>query len=104
MVDPAMSASSSLAKAMQSAQSSAAYLAEEGEVLEFLLALACVEPAAAARIQEAASALVTAVRNHRREGLDSFLNEYDLSSEEGVLLMVWPRRCCASPMHRALTN
>src|SRR6187455_1183994 len=46
-------------------------------------------PEAAARVQARASALVESVRRRQKAnaGMQSFLREYDLSSQEGVLLM-----------------
>lgn len=67
----------------------AAHLADEGECIQALLPLASVDTTTGARIAERARALVVAVREQRRSegGLDAFMHEYDLSSEEGVVLM-----------------
>ena len=65
------------------------WLADEEAVLRELLPLAREEPAARAEISARAAALVEAVRGVRvdKTGMDAFLREYDLSSQEGVILM-----------------
>jgi len=65
------------------------YLADEADVLEVLLPLARSEVRAAAAIQRTATDLAATVRASRREagGLQAFLNHYDLSSAEGIVLM-----------------
>ena len=65
------------------------WLADEEAVLRELLPLARLEPAARAEISAHAAALVEAVRGVRvdKTGMDAFLREYDLSSQEGVILM-----------------
>jgi len=67
----------------------AAFLADEASALDDLLSIAKVDAATDKRINETAHALVTSVRavqkNHA--GMQSFLTQYDLSSQEGVLLM-----------------
>jgi RHH-type transcriptional regulator, proline utilization regulon repressor / proline dehydrogenase / delta 1-pyrroline-5-carboxylate dehydrogenase len=65
------------------------YLRDEGEALRDLLAQARLEPQAAARVQARARDLVEKVRSKQKvhAGMQSFLQEYDLSSQEGVLLM-----------------
>ncbi|HEX3061607.1 MAG TPA: bifunctional proline dehydrogenase/L-glutamate gamma-semialdehyde dehydrogenase PutA, partial [Usitatibacter sp.] len=67
----------------------AAYLRDESEALRELIAEARLEPAAAARVQSRARELVRTVRARQgaTTGMQSFLREYDLSSQEGVLLM-----------------
>lgn len=67
----------------------AAYRADETQVLLPLLAAATQAPDAIARIQDRARDLVIAVRNKRlgKGGLDAFLYQYNLSSEEGIALM-----------------
>ncbi|MEM9056748.1 MAG: bifunctional proline dehydrogenase/L-glutamate gamma-semialdehyde dehydrogenase PutA, partial [Pseudomonadota bacterium] len=67
----------------------ALYLADETECVERALAEARLDAAAVARVQSRAADLVRAVREVRTEsgGLDAFLIEYDLSSQEGVVLM-----------------
>ncbi|MFQ5993540.1 MAG: bifunctional proline dehydrogenase/L-glutamate gamma-semialdehyde dehydrogenase PutA [Acidiferrobacterales bacterium] len=68
---------------------SAAYLADEGKCVEALLAQARLSPEAQTHIAELARRLVMAVRQKADSlgGLDAFMHEYDLSSEEGVVLM-----------------
>jgi len=65
------------------------YRMDESECVETLLELAALEPEAITRIQERARQLVVMVRTRRlgKGGLDAFLFEYDLSSEEGIVLM-----------------
>ncbi len=65
------------------------YLRDEDEALRELLALARLDPAASARVLARARALVEKVRASQvaNAGMQSFLREYDLSSQEGVLLM-----------------
>ena len=66
-----------------------ALLAEEGPLVEALIAKARFSAAERNRIESLASRLVEAARAGRREsgGIDSFLHEYGLSSEEGILLL-----------------
>src|SRR3954468_9645433 len=67
----------------------ALYLRDENESLRELLPIARLPADAADRVQARARALVEQVRASPRTqaGMQSFLTEYDLSSEEGVLLM-----------------
>src|SRR5262245_25230355 len=64
-------------------------LAEEGPLVEALIAKARFSAAERNRIESLATRLVEAARAGRREsgGIDSFLHEYGLSSEEGILLL-----------------
>jgi RHH-type transcriptional regulator, proline utilization regulon repressor / proline dehydrogenase / delta 1-pyrroline-5-carboxylate dehydrogenase len=66
-----------------------AFLADEHASLEALLNIAKVDASTDKKINDTARALVTSVRavqkNHA--GMQSFLTQYDLSSQEGVLLM-----------------
>jgi RHH-type transcriptional regulator, proline utilization regulon repressor / proline dehydrogenase / delta 1-pyrroline-5-carboxylate dehydrogenase len=66
-----------------------ALLAEEDALVEALIEQARVSEAEQRRIELLAGRLVEATRAGRREtgGVDSFLHEYGLSSEEGVLLL-----------------
>src|SRR4030042_4097273 len=66
-----------------------ALLAEEGPLVEALIADARFSEEERRRIEALASDLVKAARAGRKEsgGVDSFLHEYGLSSEEGVLLL-----------------
>src|SRR5688572_19875843 len=63
--------------------------APETEVVEQLLRTLSVTPEARARIDVTARRLVAEVRKRRTGGggLDAFLQEFDLSSREGVVLM-----------------
>ena len=65
------------------------YSADEAECVRLLLDEAGLDAAARERVDERARALVQAVRDRRHERgvLDAFMQQYDLSSEEGVVLM-----------------
>ncbi len=65
------------------------YLADEATLVRELTAAADPGESMRGRIHETATQLVRAVRGNkaREGGLDAFLQQYDLSSEEGVLLM-----------------
>ncbi|MGB5354351.1 MAG: bifunctional proline dehydrogenase/L-glutamate gamma-semialdehyde dehydrogenase PutA, partial [Woeseia sp.] len=65
------------------------YLADETELVTELAATADAGDEARKHIQSTAASLVQAVREHAANegGIDAFLQQYDLSSEEGVLLM-----------------
>jgi RHH-type proline utilization regulon transcriptional repressor/proline dehydrogenase/delta 1-pyrroline-5-carboxylate dehydrogenase len=67
----------------------AAYARDESEHLAELLAAARVDEATQASIQRTAEALVQRVRVKAEDqgAIEAFMREYDLSSEEGVLLM-----------------
>ena len=67
----------------------AAYLADESLCVEGLLREATFDTAAKQRIHRRAYELVSAVRRRQRQenSLDAFLHEYDLSSQEGIVLM-----------------
>src|SRR5688572_30357135 len=66
----------------------AAYLADETACLEALLKAAALEQALQRKVQERALDLVRQVRETpMRGGLDAFLQEYDLGTREGVVLM-----------------
>ncbi|MFO0334103.1 MAG: proline dehydrogenase family protein, partial [Pseudomonadota bacterium] len=66
-----------------------AWLADEGECIATLLPFARLPAADRERVQARAVALVERVRAERtqRSGMDAFLREYDLGSQEGVILM-----------------
>jgi len=66
-----------------------AYLADETEIVNALLAKLQLGPEVENCISQRAQGLVSAVRARRAEQglLDAFMQEYDLSSEEGVVLM-----------------
>lgn len=65
------------------------YLADESECVDTILKLATLDAPAKARVQAQAAQLVHSVRANRKRagGLDAFLQEYDLSSQEGIVLM-----------------
>jgi RHH-type proline utilization regulon transcriptional repressor/proline dehydrogenase/delta 1-pyrroline-5-carboxylate dehydrogenase len=65
------------------------FLADEAVLIGELLEVARLSDAANLRVDGGARALVAAVRNRQREnvGMQSFLTQYDLSTQEGVLLM-----------------
>ena len=65
------------------------YLADEAPLVRELADLARVSPEETAEIRTTAVRLVEAVRRNRQRvsGLDAFLQKYDLSSQEGVVLM-----------------
>lgn len=67
----------------------AAYLADESACVDGLLREAALDEAAQQRVHHRAYELVSAVRRRQRResSLDAFLHEYDLSSQEGVVLM-----------------
>ncbi|MFU8895453.1 MAG: bifunctional proline dehydrogenase/L-glutamate gamma-semialdehyde dehydrogenase PutA [Gammaproteobacteria bacterium] len=67
----------------------ARYLADEAPLVRQLADLARVDAAGGAQIRDIATRLVESVRKNRRRvsGLDAFLQQYDLSSQEGVVLM-----------------
>jgi RHH-type proline utilization regulon transcriptional repressor/proline dehydrogenase/delta 1-pyrroline-5-carboxylate dehydrogenase len=65
------------------------YLADETACIEALLKQARLDDAARSRTQKRATELVEAVRAHRKPkgGVEEFLRQYDLSSQEGMVLM-----------------
>ncbi|MBC6441419.1 MAG: bifunctional proline dehydrogenase/L-glutamate gamma-semialdehyde dehydrogenase PutA [Rhodospirillales bacterium] len=65
------------------------YRADENEVVETMLAEARLGDDAARKVERLARDMVAQVRARRRDagGLDAFMHEYDLSSDEGVALM-----------------
>ena len=67
----------------------AAYRADETEIVEALIPLAVVPGEVQKRIKERAAGLVAKVRETRHSfgGLEAFLQEYGLTSKEGVALM-----------------
>jgi len=67
----------------------AAYRADETAAVEALLGEAALSAEQRARVAERAAAFVVAVREGRQGqgGIDDFLQEYSLSSQEGVVLM-----------------
>ncbi len=71
------------------AQIDHAYRAPEHQMVQDLLKAAQLDPKLNGAIRNAAISLVEAVRAGRKKnvGIDSFLTEYSLSSEEGIALM-----------------
>ena len=67
----------------------AAYCRDETEAMNELLAQAALPPAERDLVLARATELVARVRakKHEQSAVESFMREYDLSSEEGVLLM-----------------
>ena len=65
------------------------YLADEASIVQRLLPLARPQPALKRKIGDTAKSLTENVRARLRKssGLHTFLNHYDLSSHEGVVLM-----------------
>ncbi len=65
------------------------YLADETPLVRELADLARVGPEEATAVRDTALRLVESVRRNRKRvsGLDAFLQQYDLSSQEGVVLM-----------------
>src|SRR5690348_14110388 len=65
------------------------YLADETRCVDALLAQAKLPGEARERIQSRARSLVEAVRRNRQHkgGIEEFLRQYDLSSQEGMVLM-----------------
>ena len=64
-------------------------LADEAETVRGLVDEARLAPEQARQVAELARQLVAAVRAGRQQhgGIDAFMQEYSLSSEEGVVLM-----------------
>lgn len=65
------------------------FLADESRVLNQLLSIARLSPQINAQVDATARSLVESVRGKQRDnaGMQSFLTQYDLSTQEGVLLM-----------------
>ncbi|HSM69181.1 MAG TPA: bifunctional proline dehydrogenase/L-glutamate gamma-semialdehyde dehydrogenase PutA, partial [Xanthomonadales bacterium] len=65
------------------------YLADEEALVMALLEEAELDAAASERVRQTAESLVTRVRERKQEQgvLEAFMQEYNLSSEEGVVLM-----------------
>lgn len=82
--DPAINKLTPLSEAM-----TRAYRQDETLCVNSLLEQASLPPATLDRIYTTAQNLVLATRQNRKQqgGLDSFLRQYDLSSEEGIALM-----------------
>ncbi len=71
------------------ARITAAWLRDETEAVNDLLAQATLPPVEREQVIDLAAGLVTRVRARARDqsAVESFMRQYDLSSEEGVLLM-----------------
>ncbi len=78
-----------------------AYRQDETLCIQQLLSTITFTPEASQRIGEMAETLVLSTRKNRKKqtGLDSFLHQYDLSSEEGIALM-----CLAEALLRIPDN
>lgn len=78
-----------------------AYRVDEATCLTTLLPQATLPPEALQRITATARKLVIGIRAHRKKqtGIDTFLNKYDLSSQEGIALM-----CLAEALLRIPDN
>ena len=65
------------------------YLGDEEKIVTELVERARLSPESQRRITQRARSLVDGVRENQKErsGLDAFLQQYDLSSQEGVILM-----------------
>ena len=65
------------------------FLADEGEVVSGLAGHATATDEERPRIADLAAGLVRAARanRHQHGGVDAFMHEYGLTSEEGVILM-----------------
>src|SRR5215467_3675298 len=77
------------------------YRQDETECINTLLQSIAFSPDALQRIRARANALVAQTREYRKKqaGIDAFLHEYDLSSQEGILLM-----CLAEALLRTPDN
>src|SRR5690348_10628148 len=71
------------------ARITAAWLRDETEAVNDLLAQATLPPVEREQVIDVAAGLVTRVRARAKDqsAVESFMRQYDLSSEEGVLLM-----------------
>ncbi|MFK8018031.1 MAG: bifunctional proline dehydrogenase/L-glutamate gamma-semialdehyde dehydrogenase PutA [Gammaproteobacteria bacterium] len=76
-------------RSAQQTATNALYLADETERVSALLAANALSEAQRQRIRANAAKLVHTVRAERGKtgGLDAFLHQYDLSSQEGIVLM-----------------
>jgi RHH-type proline utilization regulon transcriptional repressor/proline dehydrogenase/delta 1-pyrroline-5-carboxylate dehydrogenase len=80
------------------ARITSAYRRPEEECLPLLISNATLPPAQAAQAQSLARTLVEALRaKPRRGGVEGLVQEFSLSSQEGVALMCLAEACCASP-------
>jgi RHH-type proline utilization regulon transcriptional repressor/proline dehydrogenase/delta 1-pyrroline-5-carboxylate dehydrogenase len=88
-VGPASSSTFHFARTAVDERLTQLWLADEAACVEHLLDVARLPHDASARIQRRAAELVAAVRRQQVSagGIDAFMREYDLSSQEGVVLM-----------------
>lgn len=65
------------------------FLVDEAELVSRLLGEVALTSEASSRVQQSAESLVQQVRERKQEqgALEAFMQEYDLSSEEGIVLM-----------------
>ena len=82
------------------------YRADESEVVSRLLKEATLAEAARDRITERARALVAEVRRQRLKGsgIDAFMHEYDLSSQESIVLMCLAEALLRIPDQETIDN
>lgn len=88
------------------AQIDQAYRAPELQMVQGLLEAAQLDPRLNSTIQTSAIRLVEAVRSGRKKsvGIDSFLTEYSLSSEEGIALMCLAEALLRVPDDRTING
>lgn len=83
-----------------------AYRQDENERVAYLIEAATLPADALQRIAKTARELVVKVREKRTQqgGLDAFLNQYDLSSEEGIALMCLAEALLRIPDKETMDN
>lgn len=83
-----------------------AYRLNELESISNLLEFAKLDDKALAHIQKEATSLVKHVRNmrHKSSGIDSFLAEYSLSTDEGIALMCLAEALLRVPDKKTIDN
>ena len=89
MTQPILSPELPLDSSPARARITAAWLRDETEAVNDLLAQASLPPTEREQVIDLAAGLVTRVRARAKDqsAVESFMRQYDLSSEEGVLLM-----------------
>ena len=89
MTQPILSPELPLGATPARARITAAWLRDETEAVNDLLAQVCLPDAEREQVTELAAGLVSRVRGRAKDqsAVESFMRQYDLSSEEGVLLM-----------------
>ena len=65
----------------------AAYRAEENAIVSERIEEARLSPDQAEEAEATAVTLIRAMREHKAEGIDAFMQAYDLGSDEGIALM-----------------